>query len=143
MYEKVLWAADGSDESKAAARAINDFIACGIIKELVILNAATNFAGSTFEMTSIRIGEMNQVAQEFGQEIVSDMRKLITGEVTTREKVMLGDPAHTICEEAKAENCDMIIMGSRGKNPVSGLLLGSVSTRVLQFAPCPVLIVKK
>jgi nucleotide-binding universal stress UspA family protein len=143
MYEKVLWAADGSEESRAAARAVNDFIEKGIIKQMVILNVATNFAGSSFEMTSIRIGEMNQIAQEFGREIIKEMKGILRGEVEITEKVVLGDPAHTICEEAKENGCDMIIMGSRGKNPVSGLLLGSVSTRVLQFAHCPVLIVKK
>jgi nucleotide-binding universal stress UspA family protein len=143
MYEKVLWAADGSEESHAAARAINDLIAKGIIKKLIILNVATNFAGTTFEMTSIRIGEMNQIAMEFGQELIQEMRGLIQGEVELAEKVVLGDPALTICEEALASNCDMIIMGSRGKNPISGLLLGSVSTRVLQFSHCPVLVVKK
>jgi nucleotide-binding universal stress UspA family protein len=143
MYEKVLWAADGSEESRAAARAINDFIAKDIIKRLVILNVAANFTGTSFEMTSIRISEMNQIALEFGQEIIRDMRGIIRGEVEITDKVVLGDPAHTICAEAKENNCDMIVMGSRGKNPVSGLLLGSVSTRVLQFAHCPVLIVKK
>ena len=142
MYEKILLAVDGSDESRAAARAVAGFIDKGIVKQLTVLNVATNFAGSTFEMTSIRIDEMNKMAREFGQQVVEEIRDEIRNEVEIIEKVILGDPAHTICEEAKAGNCDMIVMGSRGKNPISGLFLGSVSTRVLQFAECPVLVVK-
>ena len=49
----------------------------------------------------------------------------------------------SISDYAKDNGCDLIIMGSRGKNPLTGLLLGSVSTRVLHFAPCQVLVVKE
>ena len=38
--------------------------------------------------------------------------------------------------------CDLIIMGTHGRSPVAGLVMGSVATRVLHVAPCPVLLVK-
>ena len=53
-----------------------------------------------------------------------------------------GDPAETITEYAKEINADLIIMGSRGLGLVRGVLLGSVSTYVLERTKCPVLIVK-
>ena len=56
--------------------------------------------------------------------------------------IMEGPPAEKICDVARIESCEMIIMGSRGRSDLKGLLLGSVAHRVLQQAPCPVLVVR-
>ena len=50
-------------------------------------------------------------------------------------------PAHIIAEHAKKCGADLIITGTRGHGPVAGLLLGSVTTRLLHVAPCPVVVV--
>jgi nucleotide-binding universal stress UspA family protein len=52
-----------------------------------------------------------------------------------------GPAAEAILRVAALENCDLIVMGSRGLGMVQGLLLGSVSYRVLHHATIPVLIV--
>jgi nucleotide-binding universal stress UspA family protein len=55
---------------------------------------------------------------------------------------LLEEPAgKAISDMAKAENCKMIIMGSRGLSNLTHLFVGSVTNRVLQTAPCPVLVV--
>jgi nucleotide-binding universal stress UspA family protein len=50
-------------------------------------------------------------------------------------------PAHIIAEHAKRCGADLIVTGTRGHGPVAGLLLGSVTTRLLHVAPCPVVVV--
>jgi nucleotide-binding universal stress UspA family protein len=50
-------------------------------------------------------------------------------------------PAHIIAEHAKKCGADLIVTGTRGHGPVAGLLLGSVTTRLLHVAPCPVVVV--
>ena len=52
-----------------------------------------------------------------------------------------GPAAEAILRVAQLEGCDLIVMGSRGLGMVQGLLLGSVSYRVLHRATIPVLIV--
>jgi nucleotide-binding universal stress UspA family protein len=47
-----------------------------------------------------------------------------------------------ILETAKAEGCDLIVMGSHGRQGVKALILGSVAQKVLTHAHIPVLIVK-
>jgi nucleotide-binding universal stress UspA family protein len=47
-----------------------------------------------------------------------------------------------IVETATAEGCDLIVMGSHGRQGVKALLLGSVAHKVLVHAPVPVLTVK-
>jgi nucleotide-binding universal stress UspA family protein len=53
-----------------------------------------------------------------------------------------GDAAKVIIETAKAENCGLIVLGSRGRGEFTELLLGSVSHKVIQHATGPVLLVK-
>ncbi len=53
-----------------------------------------------------------------------------------------GDPAREICEFAKHEVCDLIVMGTRGQSLAAELLLGSVSHKVIQHAPCPVMTIR-
>ncbi|NLK00776.1 MAG: universal stress protein [Clostridia bacterium] len=58
-------------------------------------------------------------------------------------KVLEGyDVATTIANCAKEFNYDQIIMGTRGLGSIKGILLGSVSHKVLQIAPCAVTVVK-
>ena len=52
-----------------------------------------------------------------------------------------GQPAHVIADLAKKSGADLIITGTRGHGPIAGLLLGSVTTRLLVVAPCPVVVV--
>lgn len=58
------------------------------------------------------------------------------------DRIMEGPPGKRICEVARIEHCEMIIMGSRGRSDLTGLMLGSVAHRVLHQAPCPVLVVR-
>lgn len=52
-----------------------------------------------------------------------------------------GDPAQEIIAAAREKRADLIVMGSRGRGQLEGLILGSVSERVLHSAQMPVLIV--
>ena len=76
-------------------------------------------------------------------ELLSPFRSLIEESgADYGERILEGPPGEKICEVARIEDCEMIIMGSRGRSDLKGLLLGSVAHRVLQQAPCPVLIVR-
>jgi nucleotide-binding universal stress UspA family protein len=56
--------------------------------------------------------------------------------------IHVGQPAEVIAKLAGDLGCDLIVMGSHGRGVVAGMVAGSVATRVLHLAPCPVLLVK-
>jgi nucleotide-binding universal stress UspA family protein len=53
-----------------------------------------------------------------------------------------GDPAEKLLEDAEI-GVDLLVLGSRGFGPLMRLLIGSVSSRVIRQAPCPVLVVPR
>jgi nucleotide-binding universal stress UspA family protein len=61
----------------------------------------------------------------------------ITAEVIERQ----GKPAFTICDVADEIGADLIIMGFRGLGLTDEGANDSVTTRVINLSPCPVLIV--
>ena len=53
-----------------------------------------------------------------------------------------GDPVEKLLDAAET-GVDLLVLGSRGFGPVMRLLIGSVSSRVIRAAPCPVLVVPR
>jgi nucleotide-binding universal stress UspA family protein len=53
-----------------------------------------------------------------------------------------GDPVRKLVEVAEV-GVDLLVLGSRGFGPVMRLLIGSVSSRVIRGAPCPVMVVPR
>jgi len=75
--------------------------------------------------------------------LLEPFRSMLTGQgVDIADLIIEGPAGEKICEVARNESCEMIIMGSRGRSDLKGLLLGSVAHRVLQQASCPVLVVR-
>ena len=60
--------------------------------------------------------------------------------VTTR--VATGIPSEEVITAARAEDSDLIVVGTRGKTGLAHVLLGSTAERVIRGAPCPVLAVR-
>lgn len=52
-----------------------------------------------------------------------------------------GDPVEAILETVQTEQVDAIVVGRRGLGTLASLLLGSVSRKLVQLAPCPVIVV--
>lgn len=57
-------------------------------------------------------------------------------------EILSGDPARAIVEFAAQTQVSAIILGSHGQGQISGLLLGSVSFKVLSLASCTVIVVR-
>ena len=56
--------------------------------------------------------------------------------------VQEGNAAQEILRAAKEIGTDLVVIGARGLSGIREFLLGSVSARVLRYAPCSVLIAR-
>jgi nucleotide-binding universal stress UspA family protein len=62
--------------------------------------------------------------------------------VNSELEIVSGDPAEEIIRLANIHKTDLVVMGSRGLTGMKRIVLGSVSTQVMEEANCSVLIVK-
>lgn len=57
--------------------------------------------------------------------------------------VRRGDAREVLLHEARAHDASMLLVGSTGVGRLRGMLLGSVASRLIERAPCPVLIYRR
>ncbi|MDX6547852.1 MAG: hypothetical protein QOG33_1402 [Gaiellales bacterium] len=136
MFNTILLALDGSE---AAERAIP------LAEDLARHDGGRIVVGHVRELMAGRGGAQTVHADE--GEVEASIRTQATrlsesGIETSIEIVstVMGGPAHALAEIATREHADVIVAGTRGHAPVAGLLLGSVTQRLLHVAPCPVLV---
>lgn len=62
---------------------------------------------------------------------------------SVQSKVIPGDAREVLVDAAKAENAELLVVGSHGRTGLAKLVLGSVASHVVAHAPCNVLVVKR
>jgi nucleotide-binding universal stress UspA family protein len=94
----------------------------------------------TVPMTPRLYADAAEQARAKLEELAAPLRALgIRVETLARE----GYPPTVIEEEARAQQVDLIAMGTHGRSGLRHLLLGSTAERVVQHAPCPVLTLRR
>jgi len=138
--KKILVATDGSAESfKAIDRAVE--LAKSDNVEVIVVNVAEDFCPiGLVEVDCDTIREL--VIKESKGIMAAAIGRLKEAGVQAKEIVEFGSPAETIVEVADREKVDEIILASHGKHGVKKLLMGSVTSRVLEWAKCSVIVVK-
>lgn len=127
------------DGSECALRALAYAAAQHDGADLIVLNVQTALRRSRFVSKEAIAEHQERTADEE----LAPARALIKREGLKAECLFtIGDPATAIADFAKKQRCAAIVMGSRGRGRVRGLVLGSVADRVLHLAACPVTIVK-
>ncbi len=77
-----------------------------------------------------------------GKALTSAEKALKSAGLAFTSHRLVGPVAETIVSKARELNADGIVMGTHGHGKLSGMLLGSVSNKVLHLAPMPVTLVR-
>jgi nucleotide-binding universal stress UspA family protein len=133
---RVILAVDGSAHSEAATRTLAAFPLSGAATVDVIAVATPWMADLDGAVGGPR--EFLIVHQEMAARAVA---VLTAAGLEAEAIVRTGYPGREIVETARTMSADLVVLGSRGRGGVKGLLLGSVSRRVAATAPCSVLVV--
>ena len=95
----------------------------------------------------IYVASMPQLRDEIEKESRQRLGQMLTGDELREFRVvtalLAGNPFLEIIRYAKAQNIDLIVMGTHGRGPIAHMLLGSVAEKVVRKSPCPVLTVRE
>ena len=143
MYRRILIPTDGSARSDAAID-MGVKLAKNLGAEVTVLHIVPKipqYAQLDYSGASYRA--FTEELEKFGEQMLLLVEeKYFDSGLKLETKLCKGNPSHEICLEAKEGRYDLIVMGSRGLGEVKGFLMGSVSSKVVKHADCPVLIVK-
>ena len=146
MLNTILVPYDGSEPAMRALEFASD-LAAKYGAEIVIFHAIHYPVGLPEELHHFAVSEHLDAPDEIGAVV----RKMLESATLLASKAgaeqvagdsVVGDPAEVILAAAKSRDADLIVMGSRGFGRLEGLLLGSVSDKVLRHADAPVTIVR-
>lgn len=151
MYSDYLVPFDGSAASfRAVETAIEVGCTCGYVQITVLTVRKINDSDLTNYDVAARLagfavssdGRVHQATQsEEGQSSVQEFFDSLPENIDVKIVVKRGNPSDVICEYARDNDIDCIVMGRRGLGGIRAVL-GSVSSAVLRDSDLPILVVK-
>jgi nucleotide-binding universal stress UspA family protein len=139
---RILVATDGSP---GADRAVDlaATLAKSMGSELHIVTIAGDIADEQEKLLARAEGGIGAVIEAFSAQILRKAKERAQrlGASTIETTSGWGDAAQCILDIAARKEADAIVLGRRGRGRLAGLLLGSVSQKIVSLAPCPVIVV--
>jgi nucleotide-binding universal stress UspA family protein len=124
---------DGSDASRRALARVREL---GIDYRALVIVAVVP------DIRSAGMGADLGGTQLDTETVLGEARELLDGDNASVEtRTAVGDPAIVLVEVAREVDAQLLIVGRRGADFVRRTLLGSVAQRIVEHAPCDVLVV--
>ena len=143
MYAHILIATDGSD---LAQRAVEQGLALakalGSAVTAVTVTEPWTAAVSGEWAVAFPVEEYEKASAANAEKVLDGVQQAAVSLGVTCDAVHVKDQyaAEGIVEEAKARNCDLIVMASHGRRGIAKFVLGSQATRVLAHSSVPLLV---
>ena len=148
LHNKILVPTDGSKGATAAIELARDLLIGGVGEAVTLVHIAS----IAKEVSDFSIINTKRVDEELvkaklmnrGRQILVEGQAIFEQAASPVDTLieLCDDPGDRIIKIAQEQNFDLIIMGSRGLSLMKELVLGSVSSKVLHKAGCPVIIYK-
>ena len=139
MFKSIVWATDGSEQAARALPYVKGLAQAEQEALITIVHIVERGHGAGVVFLPRR-GEERQIVDEL-KDVAEELREQgFSVSLEVRDDVGVR-PAHDIADVARTVDADLIVAGTRGLTAIGGLILGSVTHRLLHIAPCPVLVV--
>jgi nucleotide-binding universal stress UspA family protein len=137
MFKVIISGSDGSEHADRALECARGLAEEGSARLLVVhVKEITVGRGAGYPVQT----DEEEVEQKI-QAQVKELKEAGLDASYEQLGASAGGAAHAIADAAKDAGADLIVVGTRGQAPITGLLLGSVTNRLLHVASCPVLAV--
>lgn len=139
MFDKVIWATDGSDSADKALQFARE-LAEHAGGELIVVHCnELTFPGKGGGRLPVHANE-DELRQKIERQ-VSDLSGDGLRATFQAGTATVGEAARMIADAARDAGADVIVVGSHGHSALGELLIGGGAHRLLHRAPCPVLVV--
>jgi nucleotide-binding universal stress UspA family protein len=138
MFQNIVWATDGS-ESADRALAYAKQLASQSGAKLYAFHGEEHLVGSRSAGVPVRADEPD-LKSKIRMQVETARKEGLNASFETVYCAAGGTPHH-LADFAQTVEADVIVVGTRGRSPLAGALLGSVTQELLHVAPCPVLAV--
>jgi len=149
----------GRDPPEGAPRRAADVVVCGVDDResagdvvrvahelceqldarLLLVHVAPSVSGPGTATVDGAARELRRIALGRAERVLASVAEAAGGEPELRAAI--GDPATELARLAREEGAALLVVGSRGRNPVASALFGSVTATLGRIAPCPVVVV--
>jgi nucleotide-binding universal stress UspA family protein len=144
IFRHILVPTDGSESSVRAAQLAfrlaqihRSRVTLLYVVDMQVVEELARFSSEK------RVGNGRQELHSNGQRYLAFLEKLAREyNIQVIVEIREGEPYEEIVALAGAEEIDLITMGHVGHLGPRRILIGSVTERVIEFAPCPVMVVK-
>ncbi|NWG07414.1 MAG: universal stress protein [Chloroflexi bacterium] len=123
----ILLADDGSQHAQAAVE--------------LLLELPLPSKSSILILRAFNSGQIPSIP-EFERSLERSKSQLVGRGFRVETELKLGSAAQMILEHAEVKKPDLIVLGAKGLRSTMSILLGGVAQQVMEYAPCPVLIVR-
>lgn len=145
MFGRILIALDESESADRAASVAAE-LAGQLGEEAIVFHVREFYAGMAGALPVGGMMEVEVEPSDSAQHLVDLALKRFEAEGVKARAVIhaevRGSVADYIVAAAKSEDVGLIVMGSRGLSDFRGLVIGSVTHRVLRLTNIPVLVVR-
>ena len=151
IFSKILVTIDGSQPSIDAANYAIEIAKKNSNSQLIaltVLDISTPRRLSSSFITAPTYGlkeleEQRKQAQKWLESISKKVEE-VEKNIQYKAEIIEGSISveGTIVDYAESENIDLIVIGTRGRSGFKKMLLGSVASKVVTYATCPVLVIK-
>jgi nucleotide-binding universal stress UspA family protein len=143
VFRNILVAYDGSDLAKKALTCAYNFVKDNFDARLHIVHI--------YQFPAMIVGEafiplpsgLDQTYYAHAEQLLNEAKEMLSPYENATYVMKQGQPAKDLLEYAYDQNCDLIIIGSRGLGGIQEFVLGSVSHNVVQNSNVPILVIKK
>ena len=139
MYDKILVAVDHSEISDRAVLAARDLALLSKGEVWVLHLREREIAAKTAMVIA------DETSDEAKASVAAIVEKLTAAGVKAHGEIrntLFGYAAREIVDDAIQHGVDVIVMGSRGRGDLAGLILGSTAHKVIHLTDRPVLVVR-
>ena len=139
MYQHILLAADGSENSMRAAK---EAMKLAMVSSETTVTILFVIDIEKVKTDVLHASSVESLYMERRQKLGPIEQLFETANIHYKVEMVHGSPGPEIIKFANTQQVDLVIIGSRGLNSLQEMVLGSVSHKVMKRVECPAMIVK-